>query len=574
MPIIDFKAAECRHCYRCIRSCEVKSITFHHGHAYVMPNRCVLCGQCLVSCPQSAKKVGSELDLVKEMLAGGERVVLSLSPSYLGIFGWQNRRKITGALLALGFAAVRNAAEGAALETEAYVELLQEGKAANIITSACPSVINLVEKYYPSLIPYMAPMVIPSGVHAQMLRREFGAGTRVVYLGSCVAEKDRHRIYRPDAVLTFPEVMQWLRDEGVDFRQVPDGPEIEAHIGNNVRYAMAGGLLHDVEELEAAKGLKSRYRKLYASGMADCMEICRGLVNGSVNNCFIELDACHGGCINGPETMHDRSGFEIKMEMEQHLPREGAREDWLEDWRGKVSITRGFKDRSVPDKIPTEEQLREILARTGKNTPEQELNCGACGYPTCRDKAVAVFNKKAELSMCIPYLHERASSLSHLVMETAPNAIVVIDEELRILDCSNAVASFFRASPDEVKGTVLGRYMDTADVESVFRTRESVQGKRVIYPDRGMVTFQNIAYIPESRYVILTIIDVTEEEKHAEEDYRRRKTTIDMAQDVIYRQMRVAQQIAGLLGETTAETQTTLNRLCALFETENESEVR
>ncbi|WP_194610500.1 [Fe-Fe] hydrogenase large subunit C-terminal domain-containing protein [Clostridium vitabionis] len=574
MPIIDFKEAKCRDCYRCVRSCEVKSIAFRNGRAFILPNRCILCGQCLVNCPQSAKRLSSELDKVKELVKSGRKIVLSVSPAYLGVFGVRHARQFITAMKMLGFAEVRDAAEGCAIASEHYVRLLNNGTMTNIISASCPSIISLIEMHYPQLIPYMAPIMRPAGIHVRMLKQEFGEETPVVYLGPCVAEKDKNLAVLADAVLTFEEIRSWMKDAGIRLETCMQDPYTEEYLGVNTRYAMSGGMLDAIQKTEDAYGLTDTYKKLYASGVHDCMEICDALVTGEFQHCFIELDACHGGCINGPVSSREGTGFRLKLELQDKLPEIPADIEWIRKWRPVINPRRTFSDCSVKEKMPTEEQIREIMRRTGKYRPDQELNCAACGYPTCRDKAIAVFQGKAELEMCAPYLHQRASSLAHMVMETSPYAILVLNQDLQILECSKAVFRFFGVKKEEVCGKNLSEFTDTSDVLNVFETHTPIQGKRVIYPEKNLVTFQNIAYIPETDYVIMTIIDVTEEEKNSGEEYRKRKATIDLAQDVIYRQMTVAQQIAGLLGETTAETQTMLTKLCSMFETENESEVR
>ena len=574
MAIIDFNAAECRHCYRCVRSCRVNSIAFRDGHAFVLPNSCILCGECLVHCPQSAKKMASDLEKVKELIRDGRKVVLSLAPSAIGVFGVGNYRRVKTALRKLGFSEIRSTAEGAALDTIEYVRLLREGSMKNIISTACPSVINLIEVHYPDLIPQLAPVKIPSGMHVHMLRDEFGPDAVIAFMGSCLAEKDRSRTTRPDCVLSFEDFRRWMEEEKICLEDCEPDEGSDEYLGANLRYSLSGGLLRAVRAEEEARGITDHYRKLYASSVEDCKEICEAIQSGAVNNCFIEMNTCHGGCINGTEASRRTTGFKLKLELEEALPKYPADRGWLSEKMAKYQAVRGFTDRSVKEKMPTEEQIREILSATGKMHPDQDLNCGACGYSTCRAKAIAVFQGKAELEMCIPYLHKRASSLAHMIMETTPNAILILDENLRILDCSAAVQSFFGLPAEKMYQHVLSEFMATGDVQEVFDSHISVQGKRVMYPERNLITFQNIAYVPESDYVILTIIDVTAEEQQMEKEYQKRKETVDLAHNVIYKQMRVAQQIAGLLGETTAETQTTLTKLCSLFETEHESEVR
>lgn len=570
MPIIDFKAAMCKHCYKCVRSCEVKSIMIRDGHAYIMPNRCILCGQCLVNCPQSAKKVQSELGKVKEFIASGVPVIASLSSAYIGVLPYRERGQVKAALKKLGFATVCDVAEGAALATREYVRLLEEGTMENIITTACPSIVDLMEIHYPELLPYLAPVLSPSSIHIRMLKARYGQEAKVVVVGPCIAEKEQVRVVRPDAVLTFEELKKWLAEEKIEIASCEDERFEDRRPGANLRYPISGGLLSAVNATE--KGT-DRYRKLYVSGVKDCLDVCAALKTGEVKGCFIEMNACHGGCVNGPATAAEVSSFKVKLDLEAILPKEAADLSLLHESARAVDVSRSFSDRSQKERIPTEEELREILKKTGKTSPEQELNCGACGYPTCRDKAVAVFQRKAELNMCIPYLHERARSLSHLVMDESPNVILIVTEDLKIRDCSAAVERFFGIRKEELQGQPLSQLFDTADVEEVFRTHANIHGKKVLYPERNLVTFQNIAYIEEDNFVIATLIDVTKDELLAKQEYEKRKATMELAQNVIYKQMMVAQEIAGLLGETTAETKTTLTKLCSLLESGSESEV-
>ena len=287
------------------------------------------------------------------------------------------------------------------------------------------------------------------------------------------------------------------------------------------------------------------------------------------------MNMCSGGCIKGP-TVHDRSisRFKVKLDMEEQIGREPVPEQETAPVLEAVSLNKMFFDRTPHEPIPSEAEIRQILAKTGKMRPDDELNCGACGYPTCREKAIAVFQKKAEVDMCIPYLHDRAQSLSHLVMDTSPNLIMIIDDDMRIRECSVAAEMYFGVKPEAIKGKPLEDFINAEDVREVFRTHTSVHSRKVIYPDRNLVTLQNIAYIDDGNFVIATIIDVTREEKQAKQEYAKKKATIDLAQNVIYKQMMVAQNIAGLLGETTAETKTTLMKLCSLIDDESESEVR
>lgn len=575
MPIIDFKAAMCKHCYKCVRGCEVKSIMIRDGHAYIMPNRCILCGQCLENCPQSAKRLSSELDKVKGFIEQKIPVVLSLSSSYIGLFRYQSRGQVKAAFKKLGFTDVRDCAEGAALVTEEYVKLLEKGEMKNIITTACQSIVELIEIHYPELIGYLAPVLPPSGVHARMLKKEYGDQVKIVFAGPCVVEKMESRPMRKegclDAVLTFEEMRRWMEEEGIRIPECEPEEFDEIHLGANLRYPISGGVLSAVAATEKEG---AGYRRLYVSGVKDCLDVCEAMKTGEVGGCFIEMSACHGGCINGPATATSVSSFKVKLDLEATLPKERADLTVLGERAEGISLKRAFSDRSQKEKMPTEEEIREILAKTGKSRPEQELNCGACGYPTCREKAVAVFQGKAELNMCISYLYDRARSLSHLVMETSPNILMIINEDMKILECSAAVEKYFGKKRKEMRGQLLGDFIDTEDVKQVFETHQSVHSKKITYPQYHLTTLQNLAYISKGNLVIATFIDITREEEQERKEFEKKKATMELAQNVIYKQMMVAQEIAGLLGETTAETKTTLTKLCKLLGDGAESEVR
>ena len=575
MPVIDFNATMCKHCYKCVRNCDVKAIMVRDGRAIIMPNRCVVCGQCVRCCPQSAKVSSSELELVKSFMADGHRVIVSLSSSFMSLFPSVRPGQMKGALLELGFSAVRDVSEGAALVTEEYIKLLREGKMENIITSLCPSINDLIEIYYPQLIPYVAQVDPPSIAHAKLIKAE-DPDARVVFIGPCVAEKREYKRRRNkgliDAVLTFEDLNQWFSQAHISpetCEDVPFGAEDE---NVNRLYSVVGGSLSSIM---ATSSEEDHYRKLAICEVKDCIVALKSMAAGEAKGSFIEMTACSGGCVNGPAADSQVSHFTAKLDMRARVAREPADVSRVRERFPELDIHREFEDHSIEEKIPTEEQIREILRKTGKFTKEQELNCGACGYPTCRDKAVAIFQKKAELSMCIPFMQSRAESLANLVMETSPNIILMVDEDMRIRECSAAAEKYFGLTRQELLGHSLGDYMDTIDFKNVFASHENVHSRKVTYPNLGLTAIQNLVYIEKSGLILATLVDVTREEEQAAKDYEKRLETIDLAQKVIYKQMMVAQEIAGLLGETTAETKTTLTKLCdSLLDRGTESEVR
>lgn len=577
MGIIDFKATKCKHCYKCIRNCEVKAVMIKNERAEIMQEKCILCGKCMQVCPQSAKTLISDLDLVKGFIGQGIKTVISLAPSYMGLLNYKSIGQVNGALLKLGFSDVRETAEGAAFVTAEYTRLLKEGKMENIITTCCPSVNDLIEIYYPQMIPYLAPVVSPMIAHGKMLKEELGYDVKVVFLGPCIAKKKeagdaRHDGYI-DAVLNFNDMKKWLSEEGITIEDCEDVPFSNQNPRVNRLYPVTNGVVNSVLATEKDR---DRYRKFYVHGSRNCMDLCESMLRDGMKDCFIEMNMCSGGCINGPTIEEEGiSRFKVKLDMEEAVEKEAVPWEEVEPVMERLSFQKHFVDRAPTELMPTEVQIREILKLTGKMKPEDELNCGACGYSTCREKAVAVFQKKAELNMCIPFMNEKAESLSNLVMETSPNIVLIVDKDMKILEYSAVGEKYFGKTRQEALEMYLYEFIDPADFQWVYQSHQKIHGKKVTYGEYGFSTLQSIVYIEKEDAVLATFIDITREEELTRQEYEKKLETIDLAQKVIHKQMMVAQEIAGLLGETTAETKTTLTKLCrSLLDEGSESEVK
>lgn len=577
MPIIDFKATKCKHCYKCVRGCEVKAVMIKNERAEIMPDHCILCCHCLKICPQSAKTLVGDSDKVKAMIKRGQRVVVSLAPSYMGILKYRTTGQVKAALLKLGFWDVRETAEGAAIVTSRYAGLLLDGTMGNIITTCCPSVNDLIELYFPELVTYLAPVVSPMIAHGKMIKKELGQDVKVVFLGPCIAKKKeandpRHDEYI-DAVLNFEDIIKWLQEEDITIEACEDVPFEHLDPKVNRLYPVTNGVIHSVLTTER---ITDHYRKFYVHGIKNCIDLCKSMAQGEINGCFIEMNICSGGCIKGPAVHDERiSRFKVKLDMEENITKAPADEIRISEMLRQISFKKLFLDRSPKDPQPTKQQIEDILRKTGKIGPEDELNCGACGYPTCREKAVAVFQKKAELNMCIPFMHQKAESLSNLVMDTSPNLVLIVDQEMKIIEYSAVGEKYFGKTRQEALTMYLYELIDASDFQWVYDTHQTIRGKKVTYSEYQLSTLQNIVYIEKQDVVLATFIDITKEEEQARQEYEKKIDTIDLAQKVIHKQMMVAQEIAGLLGETTAETKTTLTKLCnSLLEEGNESEVK
>lgn len=560
MKVIDFKDAKCRHCYKCVRHCAVKAIAVRDEQARIMVDHCINCGRCLEVCPQNAKTFASDLDRVKGYLRQGCTTVISIAPSYAGVLEFDTPGQVADALERLGFAEVRETAEGAALVTNEYKKLVREAKMPNIITTCCPSVNDLIEKYYPDCAEMMAPVVSPMVAHGRFIKKLYGPDVKVVFLGPCIAKKqeaagDERVAGAIDGILTFEELAVWLKEAGIDIHACADKPMGNPDPKINRLYPVSGGVIQSVITEEEADG----YHKVFVDGLENCMEMLECLRRGELEHCFIEANVCEGGCAKGPASAHWNTSYvKTKVKIENTVSYKAARN--LPDMSPE-EMAKKFGDRRLSDPMPSEEQITRILRSTGKYSPADELNCGACGYSTCREKAVAVFQGKAEQSMCMPYALTKAESMSNVVLDATPNMIFVVGNDMKILDCNRKGQELLGVGRDEAVQRYIFEFMETGDIEETLLSRESVLNKKVKLEKGRITAEESIVYIENLDAVLVMYRDVTREEKIREQHYNLKVETVEMARKVIEKQMMVAQEIAGLLGETTAETKVTLTKL-------------
>lgn len=559
MTTILSTKANCKNCYKCVRVCPVKAIKFEDNQAEILPQECILCGACVDACPQQAKSVSSQLEPVKEMIAQGKRVVASVAPSFPGSFATDEPMRLTTALRRLGFAQVRETADGAARVSDEYVRLAATGEMDNILTTCCPSANDLLEKYHPGLIRYMAPVISPMIAHARAIRDELGEDTCVVFIGPCIAKMEEAMDLRHDgcvsAVLSFGDVIGWMNERGLALDELEPAPFDGLEPGLSRMYPTTAGILENVK----ARGLNPKYHTMHVEGAQSCEELFRAMEAGRLHNLFVEINICEGACMGGPLTGRDRSDRFLGQVAVGRLT-QGARVQ-VPEIKNPVPMSKQFLDRSKKQDLPDEETIRAILRTIGKECKMDELNCGSCGYPTCRAKAIAVYQKKADPSMCMPYMYQSAQSMSNVVMDNTPNLILVVDEELKIQDINQSAMKVFGLTRTEALTKYIYELIDSSDFQYVLDSYETILDKKVTYEAYNMVARLTLVYLPGRHAVMAILRDITEEEQHAEKLYQLRVETMEMAQKVISKQMVAAQEIASLLGETTAETKSTLTRL-------------
>lgn len=563
MGVISTVQTSCRDCYKCIRHCPVKAIRISFGHAEVVDTRCVKDGRCVLVCPQGAKRVRSDLEKAKELIASGQKVIASLAPSFVAAFPEATPGQVIRGLKILGFSEVREVAEGAEWVAQEHALLLQEGH-TNLITSSCPAVHFLITRYFPELTGHIAPVVSPMVAHGRLLKRE-SPGASVVFIGPCIAKKaeaEENEVQGDvDVVLTFVELREWFKETHLDLSALPE----DAFSPGRARFARAfpveGGLIKS-----ASLQVEFLSRDIVTiTGIDRCKEFLESFSPERARFRIIEMMSCEGGCIDGPVLSSTLSPYERRERVLEYTEKSLERCGEYLVCLDPPSFRRSFVPSPVPRPEVPEEEIRRILALTGKFTPQDELNCGACGYNTCREKAEAVYQGMAEAEMCIPFMRTKAESFSSFLLTVTPNGIVLVDEDLRIVEMNPALRRMLGLVGKLVLGKRIDEFLDPSPFVEVLRTRQAVT-REVAYPQyQNLYVRLSVFFLEKSRLLMGIFVDLTKEREQEAMMEAIREKTIEKAQQVIANQMRVAQEIASLLGETTAETKVLLNKLMRIL---------
>ncbi|HOP73445.1 MAG TPA: [Fe-Fe] hydrogenase large subunit C-terminal domain-containing protein [Bacillota bacterium] len=560
MSVISTIEARCRDCYKCVRYCPVKAIRVIRNHAEVVAERCIGDGRCVIVCPQRAKKVESGIEAVVKHLKSQSKVAVSLAPSFVSAFEGIRPGQLFAALKNIGFDYVEETAAGAEYVARKHAELAASS-GHPVFASCCPAIVKLIERYYPEKLPYLAEVVSPMVAHARMLKAKYGAETKVVFIGPCIAKKDEgHHFEEVDAVLSFQELEALLEQYRLDLNQMEDMPVTGDGIHLARNFPAPGGL---AKTASLSTDLLAK-AVISIDGLDETIEFLEHFDPKENNLKLVELLACRGGCLSGPGMPNRLGLYQRRHQLLNYVEEAGVSE--VGEFTFQPELGRQFSAHTVETE-PTEEEIREILSRTGKYTAEDELNCGACGYNSCREKAVAVAKGMAEVDMCIPYMREKAESKANIICQMTPNAIFVVDKELRILEVNPAAELKFCCKQEKVVGAKLSSIFDPLYFNEAFVTKELITGE-VSFPAYGLVAWQAIFYVEKEEVIIGIFADITREKQQRERLDRVTEETLAKAQEVIDKQMRVAQEIAGLLGETTAETKVQLTKLMKLIQNE------
>ena len=545
--ILGLKKTNCKNCHKCIRNCAVKSIRFTAGQAHIVEDECILCGRCFAVCPQDAKVIASDMEKVRIMLQTGT-VYASIAPSFAASYPGVGIDALEEALKKLGFAGAEETAVGATIVKKEYERILDEEK-PNILVSSCCSSINLMlRKYYPETLFTLAPVITPMQAHCRDIKRRHPEA-KTVFIGPCISKKsEAAEEDAVDAVLMFDEFNRWLREEGIELSRRED-----IRKGGRARvFPTAGGIIETMDK-------NPEYTYVAVDGVKKCMDVLDEIKEGRLHNCFIEMSACEGSCADGP--ILDKMKNTPAQNYLQ-VVRYAEKEDFAVEKYAKEEIAAVYEPSELEAEQPSEAEIKAMLLKMNKLSKEDELNCGSCGYCTCREKAIAIIQGKAEISMCLPYMLSQMENLSDSVVANFPDAILVLNDELEIQKINPKAKKILRIRDEsDVMGEHIGRLLDPEPFEMVMLKKKDLMYEQLYLAEYECYVEQTIIYNREGHQFICILCDITADMALKEKKLANQNQAFEIANDMAKKQLKIVQSIASLLGETTADTLIALEHL-------------
>ncbi|MGL6107755.1 [Fe-Fe] hydrogenase large subunit C-terminal domain-containing protein [Romboutsia sp.] len=578
MWFIGFSKANCKHCYACVRKCPVHAIRVRNEQAQIIKERCIVCGRCFKVCPQNAKLIKSEKEMVKHYIRGTKKVVASVAPSFAAVFG-KYSNKLPTALKILGFDHVEEVVLTSDPIIDEYEKYANKDDDNTYITSFCPSINNLIEKYYSKLSKNIIQVAAPAVFHGRVLKEKYGKDTRVIFIGPCLAKKsDGHNLDSIDLVLTFEELKKWLIEENINLEELEEQPF--EYISKEKRLLpLTGGPTSCIEFKNLRKSI------IQVDGIKDCMQVLDEVNKGKFKNTLLEMSSCRHSCIGGSGMPDDDINcYERRENLKEYV--KSYYDRYNEIYENIVydeividkDISYGIEHVSIYKETgkeevllnkPSIEGLIKILQSMGKYEKIDELNCGSCGYHTCREKAIAVYNNMAEASMCLPFMREKAEDLNNIIFDMTPNIIAMINPKLQFVKLNPAAEEFFEISTNKAKGLPIGMFLEEEKFKKVIETKKTIFKERTNINQNNATVIESIIWLEKNQLMLWIADDITKDEKRQEKIQNMKIDAVNMAQKVINKQMTVAQEIASLLGETTAETKVTLTQLKNIIQEED-----
>ena len=560
--IIESSRVSCRDCYRCIRVCPVKAIRVTKGQTHIEEERCIRCGACVRECFIHVRNTVSDFKEVQQYIKANRFLVASIDPAFPALFKDWRTQRIAAVLRALGFTAVHEASESVPLVEEAVKSIAhQEGILPN-----CPAVVNYVEQYFPKLVSKLLPVASPMIVHGRMLRKEYGKSAIIVHICPCSAKV--YEAHRPenagaiDCVITFQELMAWIAHERIDMAALEEVPfdcaaSLSGEKAQRARMiSMKGGLLHSC----GYSWNPCETESYSVSGTQDVKDILTEMSGGKVSG-IVEPLFCHGGCCNGPNFPNRGDTFVSRRAAVLRYAKTAPALKALKETTN-VAAHADYEQRPyVPERQISEMEIAAILKK--QNVSGQQYNCGACGYKTCRERAIAILEGMAEPEMCFPYMRAQLRQRTDRIVEALPCGVVTLDREFRIRRMNKSFEKMFMCNE-----AVIGKrisylisdegfdklVMEELDTYETMRSKYGIRYHEVVFPMKD-----------DNEYVgIYTDISGLKIDSYQIDLLKRQM--LENAKDLLHQQIAFSQDLAAYIGRNEAKSESLVKQIVELLE--------
>ncbi len=618
-PVVYIDDDKCRNSYSCVRVCPVNAIEVkpQKEHPRIVPERCIGCGLCFVNCTPRAIKFRDSKETTRSVLSGSRKKAALIAPSIASEFDdITDYRKFVSMIRQLGFDYVHENSFGVDLVAARYADLFSQAQGKYYITANCPAIVKLIEKYHPELVPNLAPLVSPMVATAMVVKELYSEDIAIVYIGPCIDTKDEALQYKNgkliDAVLTFIELRELFSEEGIQERLVKNSEFDPPHGHWGALYPLPPGIIQ-------AAGIKRDMvtsSVITASGKEDILE--------AINDFDRYIDTIHhhfnlffcNGCLLGPGMDHHNERFRRRALVSRYaekrvnlLDKAGWQKN-MDRWL-QLDLSREFtpNDQRIPE--PPAAAVAEVLKIIGKEDPENEISCGACGYGSCRDFAVTVAKGLAVPEMCHTFnlrnkqqyietlrqtnkkltearkalkeseelaLREKesaqaASDMMNNMLEKLPTGVVIIDNNLKILHSNKSFINIIGEEAEAIADVIPG--LAGADLRTllpfnvynmfsfVLKEDEPVVSKDIRFGEKML----NVSIFPikKNKMCGAIIRDLYSPEVQGEE-------VINRVTDVIEKNLEMVQKIGFLLGEGASDTERMLNSIIESYRKKKENE--
>ncbi len=550
----------CQDCYKCIRECSVKAIKVDKGRASVVPELCTFCGRCTEVCPAKAKKVRNDLWKAQKIVETSTEIAVSIAPSYISEWSSVPKDKFIAALKLLGFTHVSETALGAEKVSECTTKYIDKSCKHLHISSACPAVVELIEKFYPKLVDNIVPISSPLLAHAKYLKNKLGKNTPVIFIGPCIAKK-RESDNNPelvDVAITFDDLRIWFNQEQIEFDEIKSTEDSDIFFpfesGLATLYPTDGGMIKSINNYNT----RSDITLMNFSGLNRIQKTLTGISKYNISEkIFLELLACSGGCINGPGTSeklpHALKNMRIISETRNRKLNNNINIESEELYFNYKSRKANMPEYSISE-------YREALQLVGKYSEKDELNCGGCGYDSCKDFAHAILECRAERSMCASYMRGVAHNKASVLLQKIPSGVVMVDENLMVIETNKSFAKIlgdeimmiFEANPG-MRGANLRKLVSFHKPFSSILS-SGTENYETDVKHNGKLLHLSLFTIQPNKIVGGVVRDLTMPEIRRDEVIKRTKT-------VIKENLNTVQRIAYLLGENASKTEAILNSI-------------